>query len=132
MEKRDFRILVVDDEADWVTINSKVLKREGYNVDGANCAEEAIKAAKETAFHLAFLDINMPGMEGIDLIDHLREEQPGIEIVMLTGYGTEEKSSSAHQKGILDFLEKIGDSGDSILADEMVDLADEVFERISA
>ena len=129
MEKNEFRILVVDDEEDWVTVNKKVLSRRGYHVDGVCNAEEAIGLAKANPCHLAFLDIDMPGMNGIELIDHLREEAPDIEVVMLTGYGTDDKYSAARLKGILDFLEKIGPSGDRVLGEEMAELADEVFEK---
>jgi DNA-binding NtrC family response regulator len=130
MEKSDFRILVVDDEEDWVTLNRKVLARKGYTVDGASSGEEAIEKMKAAPYHMAFLDINMPGIEGIELIDELRAVSQDIAVVMLTGFGTEEKSTAARQKGIIDFLEKIGNSGDHILGEEMADLADEVFEEI--
>ena len=131
MEKSDFRILVVDDEEDWVTVNRKILARSGYTVDGATSAEQALEKAEDARYDLAFLDINMPGMEGIELIDHLREKCPDIEIVMLTGYGTADKNSAARQKGIMDFLEKIGPEGDKMLGLEMVELADEVFSKLA-
>lgn len=131
MDKSDFRILVVDDEPDWVTINRKALVRGGYTVEGAANAEEAIAKAGETVYHMAFLDINMPGMEGIELIDHLRATNADLAVVMLTGYGTEEKNAGARQKGILDFLEKIGNEGDRMLGEEMLELADSVFDEVN-
>ena len=102
----------------------------GYTVDGAFSAEDALDKAANTVYNMAFLDINMPGMEGIELIEHLRERCPDVEIVMLTGYGTDDKNAAARQKGIMDFLEKIGPSGDRVLGEEMVDLADEAFEKM--
>jgi len=132
MNKSDFRILVVDDEPDWVTTNRKALVRGGYTVDGASDAKAALARAAGTAYHLAFLDINMPGMEGIALIEPLRAASPGLAIVMLTGFATPEKNAQARQKGITDFLEKIGPSGDRMLGEEMLALADEVFARAAA
>lgn len=132
MERSDFRILVVDDEEDWVTVNSKVLSRRGYHVEGASDALEAVELVRERPCHLAFLDIDMPGMSGIELIDRLRAHAPDIEIVMLTGYGTEEKHSAARIRGILDFLEKIVCSEDRVLGEEMADLAEEVFEKVNS
>ena len=130
MQKKDFRILVVDDEPDWVTTNRKVLSRAGFTVTGAGDAAEALKLAGAQKFHLAFLDINMPGMEGIELVDHLRTACPDIAVIMLTGYGTEDKNAAARQKGVMDFLEKIGPSGDRMLGEEMVELAEEGFEKL--
>ncbi|MFH1707862.1 MAG: response regulator [Planctomycetota bacterium] len=132
MNKSEFRILVVDDEPDWVTTNRKALVRGGYTVDGAASPDEALARAKKTVYHMAFLDIDMPGMEGIALIDHLRATSSGLAVVMLTGYATPEKSAQARQKGITDFLEKIGPSGDRMLGEEMLALADEVFARAAA
>jgi len=132
MNKGDFRILVVDDEPDWVTTNRKALVRGGYAVDGASGGGEALALAKRAAYHLAFLDINMPDMEGIALIDRLRAIHPGMAVIMLTGYGTAEKNAQARQKGISDFLEKIGPSGDRLLGEEMLALADEAYARAAA
>lgn len=129
MKRNDFRILVVDDEKDWVTVNRKALERRGYTVYGASCAQEAVSLVQKHSMHLAFLDVDMPGTDGIELIDMLREHVPDIEVIMLTGYGTADTYSSAKIKGITDFLEKMGPAGDRILGDEMVDCADEVFER---
>jgi len=129
MQRNDFRILVVDDERDWVTVNRKALERRGYTVCGASDAEEAVSLVQEHPCHLAFLDVDMPGTDGIELIDMLREHVPDIEVIMLTGYGTADTYSAAKIKGITDFLEKMGSAGDRILSDEMADCADEVFER---
>ena len=66
------RILVVDDEPDLVTALERGLKREGYAVDTATSGEEALAKASWNPYDLVCLDLNMPGLDGLEVCDALR------------------------------------------------------------
>lgn len=80
------RILVIDDEDDVRAVFDLALSRRGYEVvlhgDGAT----AVRAAAETDFRLAFVDIAMPGMDGVSVVRALREVSPSTHIVMITAF----------------------------------------------
>lgn len=128
MEKNNFKVLVVDDEPDWLVCNSATLRGEGYTVFTAGSGQEAIRTVTTEKPHLAFLDINMPEMDGLTLLKALKGIDPDIKVVMLTGYASIDRSGIAHSEGVVDFLEKIGDDpDDDSLGDEICDVAAMVF-----
>ena len=132
MEKGAFNILVVDDEKDWRETNKKTLAAEGFSVIAAGSGDEALALAGKHKFHMAFLDITMPDMDGLVLLKKLKELDPDIQAVMLTGYATVDRAGIAHQEGIVDFLEKIADDPDEkSLGDEMVSVAEQVFGELN-
>ena len=128
MKKSDFKILVVDDEADWRTTNKKTLEREGYAVTTAGSGQEAIRLAAKEKFHLAFLDITMPDMDGLTLLKALKGMAPSLQVVMLTGYATIDRAGIAQAEGIVDFLEKIADDPEEkSLGDEVKEAAARIY-----
>ncbi len=84
--KKQARILVVEDEDNVRLLVSEELQDEGYVVESAANAEEALSKLEKTQFDLATIDIEMPGMNGIELAGLLRQKIPGIKIVLLTAY----------------------------------------------
>ncbi|MFQ5850130.1 MAG: sigma-54-dependent transcriptional regulator [Candidatus Binatia bacterium] len=105
MEKR-VRILLVDDEADFRAIISDHLEEHGYKVSSLGTGQEAVSAAQEEEFDVALLDIKMPGMDGVELLRMLKEVEPSIEVIMLTGHATIETAVQAIKLGALDYLSK--------------------------
>ncbi|MBM3475627.1 MAG: response regulator [Armatimonadetes bacterium] len=90
------KILVVDDEEDVREIFRLALTRKGYEVAHFGDGAEAVKAATEQQFGLAFVDIAMPGMDGVTVVENLRRVSPTTNIVMITafldgGMGPEER-----------------------------------------
>lgn len=105
MEK-PIRILLVDDETDFLSVVTDHLEEKGYLLTAVGAGEEAISAIQEREFDVALLDIKMPGMDGVDLLRRLKEIDPSIEIIMLTGYATIETAVQSIKLGALDYLSK--------------------------
>ena len=82
-------ILVVDDDDDICQTMTKTLELEGYRVLAAGSGEEAIKIARERPFQIAFVDVKLPLMNGLETYLRLKEINPGIMTIMMTGYREE-------------------------------------------
>lgn len=85
-------ILIIDDQETITTTVSAILEDEGYMVETAKNGKEAINTAKKTPFDLALVDIKLPDTDGTELIKRLREIQPKIAIIILTGQPTLENA----------------------------------------
>lgn len=92
------RILLVDDETDLVEFLARRLLRRGCTVTATNSGHEAIEAVKAQTFDIAILDLNMPEMDGLEVLERIRTIQPYLEVIMLTGHGS---PNSALQAGRL-------------------------------
>lgn len=106
MAQSQVRILVVDDERNIRNHLSMVLQAEGYRVDTTGNGDEALFRAKEGLYDIAFVDIQMPKMNGLELLGYLRGVRPHLAVVMLTAYGTVARAVDAMKLGAVDFLEK--------------------------
>ncbi len=104
------KILVVDDEEDVRETIKLQLESENYNVIEAENGEEAIKVLKSgdnlTNCGLILCDIRMPKVNGIEYIDFLKEQAPGIPVVVITGYPDTEMAVGLLKKGVNDYLVK--------------------------
>lgn len=85
-EAKKNRILVVDDEETVGIGMSEILKDEGFDAAYAVCGRDAVQAVKETPFNLVFMDIVMPGMNGLDTFREIRKARPNTRVVLFTGY----------------------------------------------
>jgi DNA-binding NtrC family response regulator len=81
-------------------------QRSGHRAVGCNDAESALEQADLRAFDVAVLDMAMPGMSGLELLEKMKTSHPECELVMLTGHGTIELAVEAMKKGAFDFLTK--------------------------
>lgn len=100
------RILVADDEEGFRSYVAHVLTKEGHAVTEAHDGLAALEATEQHSFDLVVTDLAMPRMHGIDLIRHLRERQPEIEVIVWTSHGSIEAAVEAVKLGAFDFLEK--------------------------
>lgn len=100
------RVLVIDDDAFLRDLLSRFLTRKGFSVSVAGDAAEALAAVKEQTYHVALTDIVLPGMDGIALIDQLKERNPSVIIIMMTGHPSLETALKALKKGVDDYLVK--------------------------
>lgn len=80
------KILVVDDEPNICRLLRDVMSRQGYEVTTCTDSMEAIQQAKEERFDLVFLDIKMPGLNGVQLLKGLKQMHQEATFVMITGY----------------------------------------------
>jgi len=106
MEKKQKRILLVDDEANVRTVFSDVLRKESYTVKGVKDGPEAIKAIDEETFDLALVDLRMPKMDGIKVLENIKKTKPEIPVIIYTGYGSITTAVEAMRKGAFDYLNK--------------------------
>ncbi|MGV7220040.1 MAG: response regulator [Nitrospinales bacterium] len=118
------KILIVDDEQDVRDIFQNRLEKAGYNPIMAENGEEAIKVLRSgdnmVNVGLIFCDIRMPKVNGVECIEFLRDQAPGIPIVVVTGYPDTEVAKSLIKKGIKHYLIKPLDK------DKMLSMVEEI------
>lgn len=93
------RILVVDDEESIRDLCARVLTRAGYVVTTAPSGEDAIIRLQQDAFDLMISDIRMPGISGLEVLEHAKAKLPTIRVVLITGFGTPQMLTRAQQSG---------------------------------
>jgi DNA-binding NtrC family response regulator len=86
-------ILIVDDDADICQTLTQALEMEGYQVLTANSGEEAIQVAKEKACQLAFIDVKLPKIDGLETLLRLKQINPHLLTIMMTGFRNEVKDA---------------------------------------
>lgn len=100
------KILVIDDERSIRNTLKDILDFEGYTVVLAENGKQGLQLATETAFDLIFSDIKMPEMDGIELLNALRQAEVESPIVMISGHGNIETAVECIRSGAFDFIEK--------------------------
>jgi two-component system response regulator HydG len=106
------RILIVDDEPIVRDSLGKWFAEEGYDVGAAESAAEALRRMAEGRWDLALVDIKMPGVDGIELLNRLREVDPQLMIIIMTGYASVETAVAALKNGAYDYVTKPFDPDD--------------------
>lgn len=100
------RLLIVDDE-EGIRISLRgVLEDEGHIVFDVGSAEEGLTFLEKTQVDLVFLDIWLPGMDGLAMLDAIHSQYPSIPVLMISGHGTIETAVAAIKRGAYDFIEK--------------------------
>ncbi len=102
----EIKLLLVDDEADFRESAARYFSRLGFQVDQAEDGEEALNISTNRFFDVVVLDIHMPGMNGIHVLEKLMEREQKPKVIMLTGGGTIENAVDSIKKGAYDFLTK--------------------------
>lgn len=100
------RILVVDDELEFISIFKRFLVKRGYEVLGAGSADEALELMEPHGFDLAFVDIQLPGMSGLELVSEIKRFAPSLPVVIVTAHSSVEYAVDALRLGASDFLSK--------------------------
>ncbi len=100
------RILIVDDEPVVIKSAERVLKAEGYDVEGAAGGREAILKLEKGGYDLVFTDLKMPEVDGLTLIKWIRKSSSTIGIVIITGYPSQDTIKDALELGIIDYVPK--------------------------
>jgi DNA-binding NtrC family response regulator len=99
-------VLLVDDEEQFLNVLAKRLEKRGFTVETAESGEKAIDKVKSRDFDTVILDLFMPGMDGMETLKRIREENPNLSIIILSGQATIEKSVEVMKMGASDLLEK--------------------------
>ena len=100
------RILVVDDETAIRDSLKMTLEYEGYEFIGAATGQEGLTIAERESPDLVLLDVKMPGMDGLEVLDRLRAVNDSIPVIVVSGHGTISTAVEATKKGAFDFIEK--------------------------
>lgn len=99
-------VLIVDDEVDYIQPLCKRLQRRGFNVDYATSGRMALNEMSIKLFDLVIVDFLMPDMNGEELFEAIRNEQPDIPVIMVTGHAQFKHAFKLGRKGISDYLAK--------------------------
>ncbi|MEE4262599.1 MAG: response regulator [Desulfobacteraceae bacterium] len=112
MIKIPTRVLLVDDEKDFVEMLGLRLKEVGEKVSSAHSGQECLKVLEKKEIDVVLLDILMPGMDGIATLKEIKRRFPLVEVIMLTGHGTTESAVNGLKLGAFDYLLKPAHFGD--------------------
>jgi len=100
------RVLVADDEESMRWVLSKALRKKGFTVDLARDGDEALRLIRSESYDLAILDIKMPGVSGLDLLDKVREFKSDLLVVIMTAEAGMKNAVEAMKRGAYDYLTK--------------------------
>jgi len=99
-------ILVVDDEPNYLIVLSELLKDEGFEVLTAQTGEEGFKVVEETDLDIVLTDMRMPGMDGLALLEAIKNYNSDLPVIMITAFGEVEKAVVAMKAGAYNYLAK--------------------------
>lgn len=105
-KKKEVKILLVDDEVDFVDTLAQRLRMRELTVDTVYNGEEALSFIKKIEPDVIVLDLKMPGLHGIEVLREIKKMSPQIQVIILTGHGTEKDEEEAKSLGGFDFLRK--------------------------
>ncbi|WP_295768927.1 sigma-54 dependent transcriptional regulator [uncultured Mucilaginibacter sp.] len=107
-------ILVIDDEKKLAGLIARILELEGFKVYQAHTGKDGLKVLKAEDIHVVISDVKLPDVNGVDLVAHIKELKPYVEVISLTAYGTIGDGVKAIKNGGFDYLTK-GDDNDKII-----------------
>ena len=106
MNRSAFRILVIDDESSITGALEVILGEQGYDVKTASSMAEAARHLAGRSFDLVFTDLRLPDTNGLELLNHVKSENPDTEVILMTAHGSLEIAISAIKKGAYYYVEK--------------------------
>ena len=112
------RILIADDEDSLRWVLEKGFRGAGYQVTAVKDGTAALREAEAETFDLVLLDVRMPGIDGLSLLEMLKDRRPDAQVVIMTAHGTMETAVQAMQKGAYDYLAKPFDLDEALLLAE--------------
>ncbi len=109
-------ILIVDDEVDFAETFAERLRLRGFTVYVANSGEQALRMVDEVAVKVMVLDLKMPGMDGLEVLRRMKTSHPEIEVIILSGHGSELDEAYSRNLGAFEYLRKPADIADVVQA----------------
>lgn len=100
------KILLVDDEISYVDVLSNRLSKRNIHATKANSGTEAIQALRREDFDVIILDLKLEDMDGIEVLKIMKKMVPEVNVIMLTGHGSEEAAMQGIEEGAYDYLTK--------------------------
>ena len=117
------KILVIDDEAIVRISCERTLAPEGYQVSVASGGREGLMFLEKEPFSLVLLDLKMPDIDGIEVLNIMKEKWPDTKVVIITGYSTVDTAVQALRLGAFNFIEK------PFTPDTLISAVKEIFDR---
>ncbi|HET6247858.1 MAG TPA: response regulator [Tepidisphaeraceae bacterium] len=102
----DARVIVVEDEPRLRELLQRAMANWGFEVAVARSGEEAIRLSESDPADIAVLDLNLPGMDGLELLARLRAKTPGVQAIVVTGFASLEAAQKAVHLDVVEFLTK--------------------------
>jgi DNA-binding NtrC family response regulator len=106
MRKARSNLLVVDDDLAMRQMLASLFRKEGFDVEEAASADEAVERCRDTDFQVVLSDIKMPGRSGIELVGEIRQIRPGTPVVLMTAFGSIDSAVEAMRAGAFDYITK--------------------------
>jgi DNA-binding response OmpR family regulator len=100
------RVLVVDDEEELVHTLVERLDIRGYDADGVTNGHKALELIASSHYDVVLLDVKMPGLSGLQVMQTIKEKWPGIEVILLTGHGSANDAEEGMELGAFDYVMK--------------------------
>ncbi len=106
MNKNEVGILVVDDELIVRESLTKWFREDGFRTEAAENASAALKKLQQNSWNIALVDIKMPGMDGIELLQRVKEIKKDITVIIITAFGSVDTAVKALKQGAYDYITK--------------------------
>ena len=117
------KVLVVDDERDFLESLVRRLQRRGLDARGVDSGMEALKLVAEDPPEVVVLDVKMPDMDGIATLKAIKDRDPKVEVILLTGHASVESGIQGMQLGAFDYVMK------PVALDELLEKVRQAYER---
>lgn len=108
-KKKDIKVLLVDDEKDFVDTLAQRLKMRDLDISTVYDGEQALSFIKKIEPDVMVLDLKMPGLHGIEVLREVKKDYPHMQVIILTGHGTDRDAEEAKRLGGFDFMRKPAD-----------------------
>ncbi len=108
------RVLLVDDEEDYVKAMAERMDMRDLHSQVALSGEEALAVLEDDPPDVIVLDLRMPGMQGMEVLERVRKDHPQIQVIILTGHGGETEEAEARRLGAFEYIQKPADTGDLV------------------
>ena len=118
-----FRVLLVDDEKEFVSTLAERMQMRGFDPEVAFSGEQALEMLKKDIPDVMVLDLKMPGIDGLEVLRRARKTHPRLQVIILTGHGSERDEEAARRLGAFDHLQKPVD------INELVEVMEQAFEE---
>ena len=105
-DKQSWRIVLIDDEADIRDVTEMVLADAGYRIATASDGLEGLAYCRDFHPHIVITDVRMPGMSGLEVLEHLKREDPDVEVIVVTAFSEMDVAIKALQLDASDFITK--------------------------
>ncbi len=109
-------ILVVDDEVEFADAFGERLSLRGFTAHIANSGEQALRIIDQGIVKVMVLDLKMPGMDGLEVLRRVKKSHPEVEVIILSGHGSEMDESYVRTLGAFEYFRKPADIGDILEA----------------